>query len=76
MVHIRDTGKGISPENLKTVFLRFKKINNPDSYRDESESYGLGLAMVKTIADFHGLEVKVESKPGEGSTFTIVFNII
>jgi len=68
LVHIRDTGNGIAPENLKTIFNRFKKFNNA-----QTESYGLGLALVKTIADFHDLEIKVESKLDEGSTFTVVF---
>ena len=70
LVHIRDTGKGIAPDNLKSIFTRFKKFNN-----SESESYGLGLAMVKTIADFHDMEIKVESKENEGSTFTVVFKL-
>ena len=70
LVHIRDTGKGIAPENLKSIFNRFKKFNNSDT-----ESYGLGLALVKTIADFHELEITVESKQNEGSTFTVAFKL-
>jgi two-component system sensor histidine kinase ArlS len=71
LVHIRDTGKGIAHENLKSIFQRFKKFNNSES----GESYGLGLAMVKTIADFHDAEINVESKPNEGSTFTVAFKL-
>lgn len=70
MVHIRDTGKGIGPENLNSIFYRFKKFNNA-----ETESYGLGLALVKTIADFHEIDIRVESKPGEGSIFTVGFKL-
>jgi signal transduction histidine kinase len=70
LVHIRDTGKGIAPENLKLIFNRFKKFNT-----SETESYGLGLAMVKTIADFHDMDINVESKQDEGSTFTVVFKL-
>jgi len=70
LVYIRDTGKGIAPENLNSIFHRFKKFNN-----SESESYGLGLAMVKTIANFHDMDIRVESKPGEGSVFTVVFKL-
>ncbi len=55
-------------ENLNSIFYRFKKFNN-----SESDSYGLGLAMVKTIADFHGIDVRVESKLGEGTVFTVIF---
>ena len=67
-VYIEDNGVGIAPENLKSIFQRFKKFNNA-----ENESYGLGLSMVKTIADFHGLDIKVSSKQGEGSIFTVTF---
>ena len=70
LVHIRDTGKGIAAENLNSIFYRFKKFNNA-----ETESYGLGLALVKTIADFHDMDIKVESKLDEGSTFTVVFKL-
>ncbi|MGP8216841.1 MAG: sensor histidine kinase [Bacteroidia bacterium] len=66
-VSIRDTGKGIPQENIDSIFYRFKKFNTTE------ESYGLGLAMVKTIADFHGIDISVESKVGEGSTFTLLF---
>lgn len=66
-VIIRDTGKGIPPENIESIFHRFKKFNTTE------ESYGLGLAMVKTIADFHGINISVDSKVGEGSTFTLTF---
>jgi two-component system, OmpR family, sensor histidine kinase ArlS len=70
MVHIQDTGKGIAPGNINSIFYRFKKFNN-----SETESYGLGLALVKTIADFHDMGVKVESKEGEGSIFTVIFKL-
>jgi len=64
---VRDTGKGIPPENIESIFYRFKKFNTTE------ESYGLGLAMVKTIADFHHIDISVESKVGEGSIFTLLF---
>ena len=52
---------------MESIFYRFKKFNTNE------ESYGLGLAMVKTIADFHNIDISVDSKLGEGSTFTLVF---
>jgi len=70
LVLISDTGKGIAPENLNSIFYRFKKFNNA-----ETESYGLGLALVKTIADFHDMDIRVESKLGEGSVFTVAFKL-
>ncbi len=69
-VQIHDTGKGIAPENVNSIFYRFKKFN-----ASETESYGLGLALVKTIADFHDINIKVASKEGEGSTFTVSFKL-
>ncbi len=69
-VSIQDTGIGIAPENLRSIFHRFKKFN-----ASGEESYGLGLPMVKTIAEFHGAEVSAESEPGKGSKFTVSFHL-
>lgn len=69
-VSVKDTGIGIAPENIKSIFYRFKKFN-----ASGEESYGLGLPMVKTIADFHNADIKVESAKGEGSTFTVSFKL-
>jgi len=70
IVEVKDTGIGIAPENLTSIFYRFKKINTTGE-----ESYGLGLPMVKTIAGFHNAEIKVESTVGEGSIFTVEFKL-
>ena len=68
VLKISDTGTGIEKENLKNVFGRFKRF-----HADDGASYGLGLPIVKTIADFHGILVEVESVKDVGSTFSIVF---
>lgn len=65
-IYIKDTGIGIRKEELPHVFNRFKK--SPDTHE---EGYGLGLSIVKSIALFHNLEIKVNSTPGEGTTFEI-----
>ena len=65
---ISDTGTGIEKENLQNIFGRFKRF-----HADDGSSYGLGLPIVKTIADFHGILVEVNSVKGVGSTFSIVF---
>jgi len=65
---IQDNGSGIAPENLSVIFSRFKQFRQPDH-----ESHGLGLSIVKTIADFHGIEVLVNSRIGSGTRFTLVF---
>jgi signal transduction histidine kinase len=67
MIFIKDTGIGIPEEELPNIFNRFKK-----SSQAQGEGYGLGLSIVKSIAVFHGFEIKVQSVLGEGTVFTIV----
>ena len=65
---ISDSGIGIAKEELGFIFDRFRKTN-----LSENVGYGLGLSIVKSIAVYHGLDVKVDSVVGEGSTFTVRF---
>lgn len=61
-----DTGSGIDPKYLPRVFDRFTQF----SERGKSGTVGLGLAIVKDIIEQHGGDVDVQSRPGEGTTFT------
>jgi PAS domain S-box-containing protein len=61
---VRDTGIGISPENLSHVFDRFWQAK-----RASRASAGLGLAIAKSIVEAHGGKIWVESKEGEGTAF-------
>jgi signal transduction histidine kinase len=65
---VRDHGPGIPPEQQEQLFERFRK--GPG--RPRSEAAGLGLAIVKAIAEAHHGRVEVQSRPGSGSTFTLV----
>jgi signal transduction histidine kinase len=67
---IRDTGIGISSEHLPFIFDRFKRFRPNDEM-----SYGLGLPIVKTIADFHGIDVSAESELNKGTTFMLRFRV-
>jgi signal transduction histidine kinase len=66
---VRDTGSGIPPEYHASVFERFQKAH--DSGTPGSATSGLGLSIVKAIAERHGGTVSVRSQVGRGSTFTI-----
>ncbi len=62
-VEIRDTGRGIAPEDISKVFEPY--------YSTKETGTGLGLAIVKKAIDDHGGSISVSSKPGSGTTFTI-----
>ena len=68
VLRVEDDGIGIAPEDLDKVWQRFWQA---DPGREENGSTGLGLAMVKEIAELHGGRAAVESEPGKGSTFTV-----
>jgi len=68
-ISIIDTGIGIPEEDLGTIFNRFKKANQSQ----ESGGYGLGLSIVKSIADYHQITIELSSKVNEGTQFTINF---
>jgi signal transduction histidine kinase len=68
-VTVTDTGPGIPPEALDQVCDRFYRAD-PARGRDGSGS-GLGLSICREVADAHGGRVWVESKEGEGSSFTL-----
>ncbi len=62
-IEIRDTGKGISPENLDKIFVPF--------FTTRAKGTGLGLPVSKKIVEMHGGEMVVKSDPGQGAVFTI-----
>lgn len=70
IISIEDKGIGISEEDLKYVFERFYRADK--SRTRATGGTGIGLTIVKSIVSSHGGEVKLESKLGEGSKFTII----
>ena len=66
LLAVRDTGAGIPPEDLPHVFERFyRRKNTPGN------GSGLGLSIVKHLAEAHGGRVAAESTVGEGSCFSV-----
>ena len=68
---VQDSGPGIAPEHLPRLTERFYRVDRSRS-RDTGGT-GLGLAIVKHVAQRHGAELKIDSTPGKGSRFSIVF---
>ena len=70
LVHVRDTGPGISEEELPHIFDRFHQTGDANMSKTQG-GVGLGLALAKDFANLHGGDIHVESMSGEGSTFTL-----
>jgi heavy metal sensor kinase len=66
---ISDTGIGLSEDEQQQIFGRFHRAVETRS-RDE-RGVGLGLSIARSIAEAHGGQIRVESTPGQGSTFTV-----
>ena len=66
---VRDTGIGISEENLEQIFERFFRADK--SRNQKTGGIGIGLTITKAIVDMHGGIISVNSEPGKGSCFTI-----
>jgi signal transduction histidine kinase len=66
---VQDTGEGITPADQERIFERFARAAGS---RRRSEGAGLGLSIVRAIAQAHGGNIFLKSKLGIGSTFTIV----
>lgn len=72
-VRISDTGIGIPLEDQKRIFERFFKADR--SHSRKYDGSGMGLAIVKQIVSLHQGEIRVESEPGQGTTFMVTLPI-
>ena len=63
-LQVSDSGVGISPRNMRKIFLPF--------FSTKPKGVGLGLSVSRQILKEHGGELRVRSKPGEGTTFTLI----
>jgi len=70
LLSVRDSGIGIAPEHLATIFDMFAQV---DAQRDRAhDGLGIGLALVRALTQMHGGTVSAESAGlGQGSTFTV-----
>jgi signal transduction histidine kinase len=69
MIQVRDHGIGVPPHEQARIFEKFYRANVPENHTISGT--GLGLALVAHVVDAHRGHIAVESRPGEGTTFSI-----
>lgn len=72
VLDVADTGVGISAREAQRLFTRFHRASSRPGTTDEARGLGLGLYVTKAIVEAHGGEVRVVSRVGSGSTFSLV----
>ncbi len=71
---VRDTGKGISKEDLPSIWNRYYRVK--ETHSRPVKGTGLGLPIVKTILEKHSFDFGAESEQGKGSTFRVDFPVV
>ncbi len=74
-ISVQDEGPGIPPEHLPKIFDKFVQFDAGEGPDDRTRGLGLGLYFVRKIAALHQGQVRVTSRPGEGSTFTLILPV-
>jgi len=69
-IAVSDTGYGIPAESLPHIFDRYYKVQGPH----QASGTGIGLAIVRSMAELHKVQINAESEEGRGTTFTLVFD--
>ncbi len=67
VISVADTGYGISKEGLEHIFERYYQVRG----EHQASGTGIGLALVKSLADIHQAEISVDSRQGAGTVFSI-----
>lgn len=70
-IDVKDNGVGISDEKKEIIFERFYRID--DARNTKINGHGLGLSISKNFVESLGGRIKLKSKPGKGSTFSVIF---
>jgi len=73
-ISVKDSGIGIAPADQKNIFKPFFQVRKGS--HPVSDGVGKGLSIVKEFVEAHGGRIKVESAPGEGSTFSFTLPVL
>ena len=71
-IRVKDSGTGMSEEQMQRIFAPFNRLENADT----QEGFGLGLSIVKALAELLGGRIEVESHVGFGSLFTVTLPLV
>ena len=69
-IRIKDTGRGIAPDELERIFERFYQVDKSRAQAN-GRGTGLGLAIVKELVSLHNGRIVAHSELGRGSTFVV-----
>jgi signal transduction histidine kinase len=72
-ISVSDTGVGIAPEDVERLFDKYEQARSRATRGEKGT--GLGLYITRQLVELHGGQIKVESKPGHGSTFSFTLPI-
>lgn len=73
-ISVKDTGIGISPEDMDKIFDEFEQADS--SFTRRHEGTGIGLSLTKKLVEMHGGLIWAESAAGEGSTFSFIIPVL
>ncbi len=73
VVSVADTGPGIPPESLSRIFEKFYRVAGVEC---DEPGTGLGLSICKRIIENHSGQIRVESRAGEGTRFTVTLPLL
>ena len=72
VISVSDKGIGIAPDEQEKIFEKYYRVNNTEQ---KTQGSGIGLSLVKEIAQMHNGSIEVESAPGKGSTFSLTIPV-
>lgn len=75
VIRVRDTGIGISPEDLPRLAQPFEQVRSPEARERNLRGTGLGLALTKSFTELHGGHMTIESEVGVGTQVSIFLPI-